>query len=69
MPSFIEGYLVTPKILEQGLYMHPLTVILILLVSGSLLGILGIIISIPLYAVLRVVVKHLWVKNPSQLSD
>jgi predicted PurR-regulated permease PerM len=66
--SIIEGYLVTPKILEKGLYMHPLTVILILIISGSLFGILGIIISVPLYAVIRVLVKHLWVKNPTNVT-
>jgi predicted PurR-regulated permease PerM len=40
------------------LNIHPLTIILLLLVAGSLGGFLGLLLAVPTYAVLKVVVSH-----------
>lgn len=50
----IEGYLLTPKIVGDKVGLHPLVVMIALIVGGSLLGIWGMLLAIPLTAVLSV---------------
>lgn len=54
----LEGHLVTPQVMGKRLDIHPLTVILLLLVAGSLYGFIGILIAIPTYSVVKVIVKN-----------
>ncbi|MFC7443259.1 AI-2E family transporter [Laceyella putida] len=56
----LEGNLVSPYVMGKSLDVHPLTIILILLVAGSLGGFLGLLLAVPTYAVLKVVVSHLY---------
>lgn len=53
----LEGNLVSPYVMGHRLNLHPLTVIILLLVAGSLYGFIGILIAIPLYSVIKVLVK------------
>jgi len=50
----IEAVFLNPKILGQGLGLHPLTVVLSMLICGQLLGILGVLVAVPLTAILKV---------------
>ncbi len=52
--SLLEGFLVTPKVMEQKLYIHPLTLIFIFLISGSIYGIFGLLFATPAYVLLKV---------------
>ncbi|MFS8580219.1 MAG: AI-2E family transporter [Novibacillus thermophilus] len=54
----IESNLVSPRVMGKVLSVHPLTIILLILVGGNLAGVLGMILMIPTYAVVKVVVKH-----------
>ncbi len=56
----LEGNFVSPQILSYRLHLHPLTVMLILLASGSLYGVAGLFLATPIYAVLKVVVQNLY---------
>lgn len=56
----LEGNLVSPAVLGKRLQLHPLTVILLLVVAGTLYGFVGILIAIPLYAVLKVTIKNFY---------
>lgn len=56
----IESSLVSPQVIGRKMKIHPLTVMLLILLSGRLLGVLGMIIAIPIYAVLRVLITHLY---------
>ncbi len=49
-----ETVYLNPHILGKGLGLHPLTVILSMLICGQLLGILGILVAVPLAAILKV---------------
>lgn len=57
--SMIEGFWLAPHIMGKTLYIHPLTLILILLIGGSLFGVIGVLFATPAYAVLKVTIKHL----------
>ncbi|MBT2680882.1 AI-2E family transporter [Bacillus sp. ISL-35] len=56
----LEGNLVTPQVMGKKLSIHPITVILILIAAGSLYGFIGILIAIPLYSVVKIVIKDVW---------
>lgn len=50
----IEGYLLTPRIVGDKVGLHPLVVMVALIVGGSLLGIWGMLLAIPITAVASV---------------
>lgn len=58
--QFIEGHLISPNVMGKTLKIHPLTIIFILLSAGNLLGVVGVILGIPTYAILKVLVSHLY---------
>ncbi|MFC4812220.1 AI-2E family transporter [Paenibacillus sp. GCM10023250] len=52
----IEGNVLSPSIYGRRLDIHPLTTIVLLLVAGDIAGILGVILAIPAYMVVKIVV-------------
>lgn len=52
--QFVEGNLVEPNVMGRRLNVHPVSIIFILLIMGELLGLIGMLIGVPLYAILRV---------------
>lgn len=56
----IDGNFVYPNVIGKSLQIHPLTIIIILLAAGNIAGIAGMILAIPLYAVVKVVVSYLY---------
>ncbi|KIS02779.1 AI-2E family transporter [Paucilactobacillus wasatchensis] len=67
----IEGRVLSPLILGSNLKIHPVTIIIVLLASGKMFGVLGVIFGIPGYAVIKVLVTHLfkWYRENSALYD
>ncbi|WP_261810256.1 AI-2E family transporter [Levilactobacillus humaensis] len=51
----VEGRFISPLVLGSSLKIHPLTIIFILLLAGKAFGVLGVVLGIPGYAVIRVV--------------
>ena len=49
----LDGNVLSPSIVGKNLKIHPLTIIIVLMVAGNMMGIFGMIIGIPLYAILR----------------
>ena len=58
--QLIEGKFISPQIMGKSLKVHPITIIFVLLSAGSLFGVPGVILGIPAYALLKVVVQHLF---------
>ena len=50
----LEGNLITPRIMGPRLGLHPIIILLAVLVGGHLFGFLGIILAVPVAAVLKV---------------
>lgn len=69
--QLIEGKFVSPLVLGSQLEIHPVTIIFVLLTSGKLFGIIGVVLGIPGYAALKVLVTHLfnWYKQVSGLYE
>ncbi|EKF51904.1 AI-2E family transporter [Lactococcus garvieae] len=55
----IDGNLVYPKIVGNAVKVHPVTVMILMLVSGSLYGILGMIVAVPVYSLVKELMKFL----------
>ena len=55
-----ESLFISPKIMGTKLSIHPIMIIFIILFAGKLAGILGIILAVPAYAILKVIVIHLY---------
>lgn len=58
--QLIDGKIISPQIMGKSLHTHPITIIFVLLTAGSLFGVAGVILGIPGYALLKVVVTHLF---------
>lgn len=54
-----QDYVVSPHLLSAGMELHPLVVIFGVLAGGSIAGIAGIFLSVPILATLRIVYRQL----------
>ncbi|SHN27536.1 AI-2E family transporter [Gracilibacillus kekensis] len=60
--QFLEGNFVSPNIMGKTMKVHPLTIILVLLIAGNLFGVVGVILGIPGYAIVKVIGSYLFYK-------
>lgn len=58
--QLVEGKFISPQVMGKTLHIHPITIIFVLLTAGSLFGVPGVILGIPGYALLKVIVSHLF---------
>jgi predicted PurR-regulated permease PerM len=56
--QFLEGYVFTPKIMGDSVNINPLMIVLGLIIFGSLTGIIGMIMTVPLLAISKVIIDH-----------
>jgi len=56
--QFIEGNLLSPLIVGKSLHMHPLVIMFSLFLGGEVGGIVGLILAVPVIAVLKVALLH-----------
>jgi predicted PurR-regulated permease PerM len=57
--QLLEGMVVTPRLVGERVGLHPLAVIFALLAFGQLLGFVGVLLALPLSAILLVALRHL----------
>ncbi|MGI6588927.1 MAG: AI-2E family transporter [Peptococcia bacterium] len=58
----LESNIISPRILGSSVGLHPLIIIFSLLAGGRLWGFGGLLFAVPLVAVLKVIVKHLYLR-------
>jgi predicted PurR-regulated permease PerM len=58
----VEDYIVYPRLIGQGIHLHPLAVILAILCGAELAGVAGIFLAIPVVAILTVSYRH-WLEH------
>lgn len=56
----IDNNWISPVIMQRAVKLHPAVVMLALLAGGTLLGFVGLLLAVPLVAVLKVILGHLW---------
>ena len=57
--QFLEGNIISPNIMGRSMNMHPLTVIFVILIGVNISGVVGAILGIPVYSILKVLVGKL----------
>lgn len=58
----VQDYVIYPKLIGQGIHLHPLAVIIAILSGAELAGIAGIFLAIPVVAILTVSYRH-WLEH------
>lgn len=58
----VQGNIIEPNIMGKKLKIHPLTIIIVLLIMGNLLGIVGMILGVPIFAVAQVLFEYIFNK-------
>lgn len=67
----LEGRFISPLILGNQLSIHPITILFVLLTSGKMFGLTGVILGIPVYAAVKVLIKAIyqWYVHTSSLYE
>lgn len=55
--QLVQSYVLTPKMMAETMDMHPLTVVIAMLIGGSVGGFAGLLLAIPVAAALKVIVN------------
>lgn len=56
----VDNHIITPMVQRTRVLLSPLVIVLALIVGGSVAGLLGVLVAVPLVAVIRIVAGHLW---------
>jgi putative permease len=57
--QLLENVLISPFVVARSVNLHPLAVILVILAGGSLLGIMGMLLAVPVTSIIKVTVEEL----------
>jgi predicted PurR-regulated permease PerM len=63
----VENNVIQPVVYRRTVQIHPLIVIVAVLIGGSLLGVLGALLAIPIAATVQIIIKELWMLRKSRL--
>ncbi len=55
----VESLLISPQVMSRKLAIGPLTVLLLVLVSGRMAGLIGMILALPTFVILKITVQHI----------
>jgi len=58
----VESNVLIPRIMQQSVGLNPLLVIIAIVGGGSLNGITGAILAIPIVGALQVIMRHMWIE-------
>ncbi|MGB7861555.1 MAG: AI-2E family transporter [Acidimicrobiia bacterium] len=56
----VDNHVITPMIQRTRVNLSPLVIVLALVVGGSVAGLLGVLVAVPLTAAIRILVGHIW---------
>ncbi len=56
--NFIDNNILVPMIYSKSVKAHPLEIFFVIIIGGSLAGLLGMLLAIPVYTVLRVIARE-----------
>jgi predicted PurR-regulated permease PerM len=63
----VDNVVIAPAVLSHNVDLHPLTVALVLVIGGEVLGILGLLIAIPVASTIKVVVQEFYTNYQVQV--
>ena len=57
--NLIDNFVLQPTIYSKSVFAHPIEIFLVILMAGNIAGVLGMIIAIPSYTLIRIIAKQL----------
>lgn len=63
----VDNILIAPAVLSHNVNLHPLTVALVLVIGGELLGVLGLLIAIPVASSIKVIAQEFYANYQMQV--
>ena len=63
--QMLIGNVIEPKVLGDGLNLHPITILLALAVWGLLWGPIGMLLAVPMTAIIRIVLMRFEITRPA----
>jgi predicted PurR-regulated permease PerM len=72
--NFIDNNILVPVIYSKSVKSHPLEIFLVIIIGGGIAGLLGMLLAVPVYTLLRVIAKEFFqqfrvVKKLTQTID
>lgn len=61
--QILDGQVMMPKIVGSVINLHPLVIISVIFIGGYFYGIVGMMVAIPITAILQIIAKKLWYFN------
>jgi predicted PurR-regulated permease PerM len=61
--SFVQSQVVTPLLVQESIQLPPVLVLLGQIVAGAFLGFLGIMLAVPIMAIIMVLVQEIYIKD------
>ena len=65
----VESQVVSPLVVGRSVELHPVIIILAVILGGSIAGVLGLLVAVPVAASARVLFRHVWVRSSSYGAD
>jgi predicted PurR-regulated permease PerM len=59
----VENYVIVPRVMKQAIDLSPAAVIIAVLIGGSLAGFAGALLALPVAAIIKVVIRELWLED------
>lgn len=56
----IDNHIISPNVVARTVKLHPVTVMLGLLIAGTLLGLWGMLLAVPVVAMVKILMLHYW---------
>jgi predicted PurR-regulated permease PerM len=56
----VDNHVITPIVQRARVNLSPLVIVLALIIGGSVAGLLGVLVAVPMTAAIRIIVGHLW---------
>ncbi|KLU62858.1 pheromone autoinducer 2 transporter [Peptococcaceae bacterium CEB3] len=63
----LEGNFISPKLMGDSVRLHPIWIVFVLLAGGELAGFWGLLLAVPLAAVLKVVLRYVYLRLVSPI--
>ena len=63
--QLIDNFFSQPFIFSKSVKSHPLEIFIVIIISGTLFGLLGLVFAIPFYTFLKVIFREFYAKNIS----
>lgn len=64
----VESYMIQPIVMSRAVELHPAVVIFAILIMGTLFGLVGVLLAVPLTAALHVLLRKVWTSRMDTLG-